>query len=141
MGPVQVLVLSFPEAHLSGDALTEARRLETVGIARVVDALILARTPSGQLEEVEVDGWTMGDIARRLLAESDVERQDDDAAHLWSLDDTVPADGVALVVLLEHLWARDLVEAIGRGGGRPLEECWLGPGDRALLDEAIAARG
>ena len=141
IGPVQVLVLAFKEAHLAEQALTEAHRLETLGIARVVDALVLSRTAAGQLEQVEVDGWAMGDVARQLLSEGDVERRDDDATDHWSLADAVPTDGVAVVMLIEHLWAQDLVDAIGRGGGRPLEECWLGPGDRALLDAAIAARG
>lgn len=141
MGPVQVLVLAYNEAHPSGLALAEAHRLEAAGIARVVDMLVVARTSSGGLEQVEVGDSPTGDVARLLLTGGRVEGADDEATHLWSLADAVPADGVVVVVLLEHLWAQSLVDAIGRGGGRPLEEFWLGPEDRALLDDALAARG
>jgi len=61
-------------------------------------------------------------------------------AAAWSLADAVPPGSAAAVALIEHTWAADLMAAIQRAGGRPLEETWLAPGDRELLDALLAQR-
>ncbi len=141
MGPVQVLVLGYDEPRFSGDALAEARRLEDAGIARLVDALVVKRGPSGDLDVLEVEGLPKGAVARRLLGADGTTTPTADSLDSWSLADAVPEGGVAVVVLLEHLWAQGLVDAIGRAGGRPLDELWLGAEDRHLLEQALAERG
>lgn len=140
MGPVQVLVLGYEEPHFSGEAVAEARRLEDSGIVRVVDVLVVARDTSGDLDVLDVEGLPDGQIARRLFAASAADPLAEAAAPGWSLADAVPASGVAVVVLLEHLWARGLVAAIGRSGGRPMDEFWLSEPDRLLLETVLAER-
>ena len=134
MGPVQLLVLSYDEPHFSGAALAEARRLEDAGIVRVVDVLAVRRDASGDLDTLDVAGLPDGAIARALLDQAVDPSVDTPVDTAWSLADNVPEGGVAVVVLLEHLWASALVDAIGRAGGRPLDELWLGAEDRARLE-------
>lgn len=140
MGPVQVLVLAYEEPDFSGEAVVEARRLEDAGIVRVVDVLVVARDSSGDLDVLDVEGLPDGQIARRLFAAGGDGALAEGVAEGWSLADGVPASGVAVVVLLEHLWARGLVDTIGRSGGRPMDEFWLGEQDRVLLDEILTER-
>lgn len=140
IGPVQVLVLGYEEPHFSGEAVAEARRLEDAGIVRVVDVLVVAREASGALDVLEVEGMPDGEIAKQLFAAGVADAPAEAVALGWSLADAVPASGVAVVVLLEHLWARGLVDAIGRSGGRPMDEFWLGEQDRLLLEQMLAER-
>jgi uncharacterized membrane protein len=140
MGPVQVLVVGYDEPRFSGEALAEARRLEDAGIVRLIDVLVVARDASGALEVLEEAGLPDGAVARALLGVREGEERAADDAATWSLGDAVPAGGVAVVVLLEHLWASGLVDAISRAGGRPLDELWLGAEDRAVLEAALATR-
>lgn len=135
-GPVQVLVLGYDEPHFSGAALAEARRLEDAGLVRVVDVLAVRRDASGELDTLDLDGAPDGAVARALLEATTGEP----AEATWSLTDTIPAGGTAVVVLLEHLWASALVAAISSSGGRPLDELWLGADDRATLDRLLAER-
>ena len=51
-----------------------------------------------------------------------------------------PIGSTAAVALLEHVWAGPLSAAIGRAGGTPLEEAWLAPEDRELLDTLVTRR-
>lgn len=140
MGPVQVLVLGFDEPQFSGEALAEARRLEDAGVARLIDALVVKRQSSGELDALDVEGLPNGAVTRRLLSGDEGATPTADSPAAWSLADAVPEGGVVVVVLLEHLWAQGLVEAIGRAGGRPLDELWLGAEDRALLEQVLATR-
>lgn len=140
MGPVQVLVVGYDEPRFSGEALAEVRRLEDAGTVRLIDVLVVAQDASGALEVLEVEGLPDGSVARAVLGASEDDEPSRGVAATWSLGDAVPAGGVAVVVLLEHLWARGLVDAISRAGGRPLDELWLGAEDRAVLEAALAAR-
>lgn len=140
IGPVQLLVLGYDEPHFSGEALEEVSRLEEAGVARLIDALVVVRDASDGLDVLDVEGLPDGAVARRLLEADGTSGSTGDESTWWSLAPAVPVGGVAVVVLLEHLWAKGLVEAIGRTGGRPLDELWLGAEDRAALEQALAER-
>lgn len=157
MGPVQVLVLGYDEPTFSGEALAEVRRLQDAGIVRLVDVLAVTRDAAGDLEALPLPGAGAGlgdgEVAAALLGgdpgpaaagptEIPAEIPAGTAAidGDWSLADAVAPGGSAVIVLLEHRWAETLVAAIGRGGGRPLDELWLGADDRDRLAGLLAAR-
>lgn len=151
MGPVQVLVVGFERPTFSGEVLAEFARLRAAGIVRLVDLLLVSRAEDGTLETLDTPpeaGPDLGGLAAALLGqpevasgESDVADADSPDAAAWSLADSVPAGSVAAVALIEHLWAGPLVAAIQRAGGSPLEETWLAPQDREMLEALIAQRG
>jgi hypothetical protein len=154
-GPVQVLVVGFDRPTFSGEVLAEFTRLRDAGIVRLVDLLIVSRTEDGAFETlalpegVEAD---FGDLAARVLGQTEnsgqtentrqptVQPDEVDAASTWSLTDAIPVGGTAAVALIEHIWAASLSEAIQRAGGTFLDETWLAPEDRALLDSLVAKR-
>lgn len=148
--PVQVLVVGLEQPSFTGEVLGELTRLRDAGIVRLVDLLLVARAEDGTFRTLDLPAGTgegLGGLAAELLGDPDA---DADAAVVaadgpadgpgWSLADAVPVGSTAAVALLEHLWAEPLSEAIKRAGGVPLEETWLAPETRAVLDTLIARR-
>ena len=148
-GPVQVLVVGFDRPTFSGEVLAEFTRLRDAGIVRLVDLLVVSRTDDGAFETlalpegVEAD---LGDLAASVLGQPEVsadaesEVADMDSAATWSLADAIPVGSTAAVALIEHTWAGPLSAAIQRAGGTMLDETWLAPEDRELLETLIAER-
>jgi hypothetical protein len=149
-GPVQVLVVGLARPTFSGEVLAEFTRLRDAGIVRLVDLLVISRTEDGAFETlplpegVEAD---LGEIAASVLgqtedaADSEAEAADvDSAAPTWSLADAIPVGSTAAVALIEHTWAIPLSAAIQRAGGNLLDETWLAPEDRELLETLIDKR-
>jgi hypothetical protein len=148
-GPVQVLVVGFDRPTFSGEVLAEFTRLREAGIVRLVDLLVVSRTEDGAFETlalpegVEAD---LGDLAASILAQPEESLEvepdvaDTDGAATWSLADAIPVGSTAAVALIEHTWAAPLSSAIQRAGGTLLDETWLAPEDRELLETLIAER-
>ncbi|HEX5917338.1 MAG TPA: DUF6325 family protein [Nocardioides sp.] len=133
-GPVQVLVVGLDEPGFDGSVLAELSRLGEAGVVRLVDLLVVRHAGDGSLETVEghLDGY--GEVAAALLGDSDAAvGQEVGAADSWSLADVVPEQGLAVVALIEHLWAAPLSAALHGAGATLLEETWLSEADRALL--------
>jgi hypothetical protein len=151
-GPVQVLVVGFEEASVSGDVVAELTRLTEAGVVRLIDVLLVRRTDDGELDTMSPPGGDpgRGRVAAALLgvgggtaaaadADSEVQAGQDTAAdRVWSIDESVPHSGVAAIALVEHLWAQPLVAALRGAGAQPLDETWLAPQDVALLDRLVS---
>ena len=150
--PVQVLVVGFDHPSFSGEVLVELARLREAGIVRLVDLLLVTRGEDGTFRTLDppaAAGTGLGGLAAELLGAPDADGAGvvaggtaGDLLHGagWSLADAVPVGSTAAVALLEHVWAGPLSAAIGRAGGTPLEEAWLAPEDRELLDALVARR-
>lgn len=144
IGPIQVLAIAFgPEAKFEGRILEELGRLDGLGTIRVLDLLFVRKDrETGDLVALDVQGENLGAIAGALLGfdfEPDGDRtqttspqagpgvfglsKDDLEAMAASLE-----PGQALgVLLVEHVWARDLKRVIRDGGGIPVAEGFLTP--------------
>lgn len=134
-GPVQLLVVGFDDPSFSGEIMAELARLRESGVVRLVDVLLVRRDEHGSFDTLPAPpgaGPASGELAAEILGAADAPDPDDAT---WSLADAVEPGGTAAVVLLEHLWAKPLVDAIGAAGGRPLGEGWLSPEDRARIPD------
>jgi hypothetical protein len=135
IGPVQVLVVGFDELSFSGRVMAELERLREAGVVRLVDVLLVRRDEDGRFDTLPAPPGSApgsGTLAADILGAGDA--ADPDGAG-WSLADAVEPGGIAAVALLEHLWAKPLVDAIGAEGGRSLGEGWLSPADRARIPD------
>lgn len=148
---MQVLVVGFDHLSFSGEVLVELARLREAGIVRLVDLLLVTRGEDGTFRTLDppaAAGTGLGGLAAELLGAPDADGAGVAAGTVagdpihggWSLADAVPVGSTAAVALLEHVWAGPLSAAIGRAGGTPLEEAWLAPEDRELLDALVARR-
>jgi uncharacterized membrane protein len=132
-GPVEYLVLAFPDDTVSADILPELAELVDKKIIRILDAVIVTKRGPGEVfstELDEIDGLAAfldldGEIGG-LIGPEDVSFVGED----------LDPGSAAVVLLIEDLWAAPLASALDRSGAVLLEGTRI-PQD--LIDAAIAA--
>lgn len=114
-GPVEVFAISFPTAT-PGVAIAEAivAVIES-GAVTVVDAEFVRKFADGTVEVLEIEALNLDIPAlpaemSTLLSEEDTE----------VIADSLEADSSALVIVIEHAWARAVVGTIRAAGGEVL---------------------
>jgi uncharacterized membrane protein len=152
IGPVQLLVVSFPEPDFRGEVLEELSRLRDNDVIRLIDALAVQKDLDGNLaalqwsdlsvDEAEEFGATVGallglglagDAGMEAGALAGAEAGSDghviDESQLWDVAETIEPGTAAAIALIEHLWATPLRAAIARAGGVPVSDAWVHPLD------------
>jgi uncharacterized membrane protein len=149
MGPVQMMVLGFSEPEFTGKIAAELDKLREHEFVRIVDALVVSKADNGDITALQVSDLTadeateMGAIAGALVglgagdAEAGAELGAIEGAdgHLipdeeaWYVAETIPNGSAAAILLLEHLWAIPLRDAIVNAGGIALADEWIHPAD------------
>jgi len=148
LGPVQLVTLGFgPDAQFEGRVLEELGALESSGQIRVLDVLFLQKDGEGDTVGLDYRAEGMGEMIEALLglaphfeeatwAEAGAGEEADGPApkdvgftpdDLRSLTRELLPGTSAGFVLLEHLWAKHLREAVREAGGLPLAEGFLTP--------------
>ena len=132
----QLLAFGFsPGAAFEGQLVGALERLESGGALRVLDVLFVAADEAtGELVAINVQGGT-GGLTAKLL-----DFRLDPAARQPAAERSLESDlgrslepGAALAVLLvEHVWARGMEDAVARVGGRALTSEFV---DAAKLSE------
>ncbi|MEV7519735.1 DUF6325 family protein [Streptomyces sp. NPDC091371] len=134
MGPVEFIVLAFPEEQLRVPAVEAVMGLRKTGVVRLIDGLVATRTAAGEVlaaefdEFVELQGLLTGREAARLIGPEDVR----EAAEL------LERGSCALLLLVEHVWAEDAAIAVRAAGGRIAGSVRI-PADRVAGDPADPA--
>ncbi|MEU5807331.1 DUF6325 family protein [Streptomyces sp. NPDC047718] len=114
MGPVEFIVLAFPEEQLRVPAVEAVLGLRKTGNVRLIDGLVATKTAGGEVlaaefdEFVELQGLLAHREAARLIGPEDVE----EAA------DLMERGSCALLLVVEHVWAEDAAIAVRAAGGR-----------------------
>jgi uncharacterized membrane protein len=152
IGPVQMLVLGFSEPNFTGKIAAELDRLRAHEFINIVDALVVQKDDDGNITALQVSDLTqseameMGAIAGALIGfgYGDEEVAEVSAelgavagadGHLipeedaWYVADTIPNGSAAAIILLEHLWAIPLRDAIVDAGGIALADEWIHASD------------
>jgi hypothetical protein len=133
MGPVQLLAFRFPPgAPLEGQLLGAIERAESGGTLRMLDVLFVGRdAETGELIALAARGRGQGglvsalvgfrlDPAKRRRATEQALRayeQSGEPGALSRLAAALPQGGALAAVLVEHVWARAVEEAVTRAGG------------------------
>jgi hypothetical protein len=114
IGPVSFVAAGFgPDAAFEGQIAAELERFEQSGMLKVLDLLFVRRLPDSG--EVETRPGMPG--RPTLVSQADV----DEVA--GSLE---PGQAAGLL-LIEHLWARQLEDAVAATGGAILQQGVLDP--------------
>ena len=130
VGPVQFIAVGFPEdATYEGRILAQIEKIEVSGSLRVLDVLFVRKDPAtGELQTIDVQSEELQALAgTQTLA---VSRREID-----SVGEELAPGQAAGMILVEHVWARDLAEAIESTGGGVLAQGLLGPD---ALEEIVA---
>jgi uncharacterized membrane protein len=150
MGPIQMLSLAFPGNRFKGEILPELERLKKHGIVRIVDLLMVRKDELGNVmvttasdldwEEAVSFGSYVGALAGYAahgpagiekgamagaaeLADGHLFDQDD----VFRVTEALPKNMSAALILLEHLWAKPLLDAVDRAAGVELSNDWIRP--------------
>ncbi len=160
LGPIQLLTIAFDGNHFKGEILPELDRLKHEGIIRIVDLLLIRKDEDGRVmkwtgsdldwDEATAFGSYIGALAGFDAAgPAGVERGAIAGAaeladgHLFDEDDAfrltqaLPNSMSAALVLIEHLWAKPLREALERADGIELANEWLRPDELLSPDRRL----
>jgi uncharacterized membrane protein len=148
LGPIQMLTLAFPGNRFQGEILPELDRLKSQGIVRVIDMLIVRKDSQGKalvatasdLDFGEATalgsyfgalagfaaagpaGFDRGALAGAAeLADGHVFDEDD----IFRVTQALDPDTTAVMILLEHVWSRKLLDAVTRANGIELMNEWI----------------
>jgi uncharacterized membrane protein len=162
-GPMQLVVIGFGRAALPLDFVNQLRRLRDDGIVRLVDAVFVAKDEHGDLNEIrasdisEDEAILLGTLAGALFGygaagdagaalgaefgglaaeggEFGLDGEDID-----EIADLIPPGSAAAFLLLEHLWAIGLKEALRNADGVVIAHGWLTPATLIAMGEEAAA--
>jgi len=163
IGPIQMLCVAFDGNRFKGEILPELDRLKRERIIRIIDLLLVRKDEEGRVmvmtssdldwDEATAFGSYVGALAGLGAAGPEgIERGSMAGAaeladgHLFNENDTfrvtqsLPNDMSAALVLIEHLWAKELRDAVERAGGRELSNEWLRPEDILAAGHDVGAK-
>jgi Family of unknown function (DUF6325) len=132
MGPVEYLVVAFPEGNVSDEIAPELANLVDKKVIRILDAVFVTKDSSGDVTAAEFDELD------NLVAFAEI---DAEVGGLIGPDDIdfvgeeLDPGSAAAVLLVEDLWAAPLASALDRSGGLLIEGARI-PQD--LVDAALA---
>jgi hypothetical protein len=135
VGPTEYIVIGFEGNHFTDEIMPEIKRLKDENLIRILDALVVQRD-SGDLLSFE-----LSDMPEMQQAASEL---DTDLGQWFSQDDieqigeVVPDSSTVALLLVEHLWAEPLSDAIRRADGSMLARTYVSP---ELLGEVEALVG
>ena len=135
LGPIEVVVLGFPENRFTGEILPELERLVESDTISIIDGVFVTKDGDGTTDFVEFD--SLGDDEFGALA-GILERveglvSDEDVEDLTA---SLPANSSAAVLVFEHTWAVPLRDAIVRGGGELVANLRI---PASVVEEVVAA--
>jgi uncharacterized membrane protein len=155
IGPVQLIVLGFPQPDFHGQIITELERLRTTNTVRVIDALVVYKDTDGNLEAEHLSNLSQEDVIEldskvAALVGLGFEGEEGAAAGAqlgaeagasgenllglalegeWDVLEDIPPGTAAALILLEHQWAVPLRDAIARAGGFRISDGFISPLD------------
>lgn len=153
IGPVQLLVLGFPEPNFQGGIINELERLRENEMVRVVDSLVIYKDESeglaierlsnlSQDQAIEMgskigaliglgaegeEGFVAGALAGAAAGADGVQVIPDEAA--WDIIEEIPPGSAAAILLIEHHWAVPLRDAVVGAGGYRVSDGFISPAD------------
>ena len=143
----QLLNIGFPPgANFEGRIADELAKLANDRTIRVLDLLFVARdTDYDELVVLEHQEESMGSVVGALLgltlddAVSDEHSFGFTQAEIEEMGQGLAPGGSAGLLLIEHVWARDLKRAIRDAGGTPFSGDFLTPETVAAMEPKLAA--
>jgi uncharacterized membrane protein len=158
--PIQLLVVAFPGSRFTGDILPALDRLKQSRIVRVIDMLVVRKDSEGRTmvatasdltwEEATSLGSYLGALAGVAAGGGDaVERGALAGAaeladgHVFDEDDifrvtqALGEDTTAGLLLVQHTWATEFLDAVADADGVTLLNEWIKPEAVLSLDPPL----
>lgn len=162
-GPLQLIVLSFDEAALPIGVVNQLRRLRDDGVIRMVDSTFVAKDLNGDIASIKgssdispEETALLGTLAGALFgygaageegvelgaelgllntADGSFGLSEDD---IDEIADRIPAGSSAAFLLVEHLWAVGVKEAVVEANGTVVAQGFITPETIIRMGEDFA---
>jgi uncharacterized membrane protein len=135
IGPVEILVISFPGNEFNGEVAPALADLVKTGLIRVIDLVFVTKDAAGDvvgLELSDIDPGTSAAFAPHVEEPSGM-LSDEDIADLGA--DLAPNSSAA-ILLFEHVWAVRFRDAVVDSGGELIASIRI---PKEAVDEVLAA--
>jgi uncharacterized membrane protein len=115
-GPLEVLVLSFPEERVPEGVETALEAMRQIGDIRLISGLTVTRPTEGEPIVTQIAAIDdVGDIVADIVAHTAVGLLDADAVE--EVVSTIDPGSTAVLVLVEHVWAVGIAAEIREAHG------------------------
>lgn len=139
VGPVDVLVVGFPEAKFDGTVAEAIAELVAAGLVRILDVLLVFKDDAGQMTVAEVTDIDGDGIPDLVAIQGDIPGLLTDA-DARAAAEALPAGSAILLLAWENTWAIRTSMALRRKGAVLLAHERIPAGDiDAVMDELEAA--
>lgn len=117
MGPSSILAIQFTGNNFKGEILAALYDLVKAGTVRIIDAVMVIKDKDGKVTAQEINqvAPTVVALFDPLNAEVTGLLSDDDIQDIGARLENESAGGL---LILEHIWAANLVHAIQNAGGQ-----------------------
>lgn len=132
-GPIDFIIVEFKENKFNGEILAALEKATNDGTIAVLDIGLIAKDKEGNVEAVELSN-IQDEVISQFAKTKNIKSgliSEDDVEEVAELLDT---DSAAGLLVIEHLWAKDLKAAISNAGGKLLAEGRIHPEAEAELN-------
>ena len=115
MGPIDYLVIEFPEGRLNGEGLPLLVDLADRGVIRILDLLFIRKLPNDSVLRIDLTALAGDDVSELAVfdgASSGLFDQDD----INATAGVIQRGSIAGMIIYENRWAAPLATALRRGG-------------------------
>jgi uncharacterized membrane protein len=135
IGPVEILVVAFPENQFTGEIAPALEELVTSGLIRVIDLVFVTKDADGDVVGIELSDLDSAISAAfqphveepsGLISEEDIEDLGADLA----------PNSSAAILLFEHVWATKFRDAVLGSGGQLVASIRI---PKEAIDEVVGA--
>jgi uncharacterized membrane protein len=137
VGPIDFLLMEFPQDQLTGEASQALADLVEAGIIRVFDLMILSKNEDGSVEAMELTdpGTGAGGFSYFAGASSGLLGDED----MQQAAEAMSPGTVAALIVYENRWAEPFVAAARNSGGEVIASARIPAADIMEALEALEA--
>lgn len=161
-GPMQMLVIAFEDPKFHGQIRRELESVMEKGMIRLIDLLFIWKDKEGNITSMEAtqlneeEKMRFGAVVGGLIgfgargeegAIAGMEEGALAAAHenygiteedIWEITEDIPEGTAAAIFIIEHLWAKELKQALRDAGGVLVSQGMITPKLLVLVGEELA---
>lgn len=133
-GPIDYVVIGFDSSEFDGSVIKTLEDAVNKGIIAVIDLAVIAKDKEGVITQAEVANLGNEEMSVYLQKYKSAEEMlnDDDVKEIADLMDN---NTMAAVLIIEHLWAKPLKQALIDKKGYLVAEGRIHPDAAAELEE------
>lgn len=134
-GPVEFLLLAFESDAPPRSVVEAVEDLIEAGTIRLLDLVVVSRSPSGEVTAVDVEDVSEEYGFGSIELEATGLAPDDDIQELGA---DLPPGTSAVLLVVEHRWAKTLAERVASSGGYLIHSERI---PAPIVNEQLAALG